>query len=122
MARLGVLGGLDELVDRWHRITWTFTLFIDRLLRRDDRCHVACDLLQSRTAPITVAGGPSLRHFILRDSSLLWLRCSRTDPREGRIDPIWAIAGAAAYVIVERLVFFGPMFPNWLFAQVRKGR
>jgi len=30
--------------------------------------------------------------------------------RAGRLDPIWAIAGAAAYVIVEGLVFFGPMF------------
>jgi hypothetical protein len=30
--------------------------------------------------------------------------------REGRIDPMWAIAGAAAYVIVEGLVFFGPWF------------
>ena len=30
--------------------------------------------------------------------------------REGRIDPLWAIAGVAAYLIIEVLTFFGPMF------------
>ena len=29
--------------------------------------------------------------------------------RAGHIDPMWAIAGAAAYVIVEAVMFFGPM-------------
>ena len=30
--------------------------------------------------------------------------------RAGRVDPMWAIAGAVAYVIVEAVMFFGPMF------------
>jgi hypothetical protein len=30
--------------------------------------------------------------------------------RDGRLDPMWAIAGAAAYVIVEAVMFVGPMF------------
>ena len=30
--------------------------------------------------------------------------------RAGLIDPMWALAGGAAYVIVEATIFFGPVF------------
>ena len=30
--------------------------------------------------------------------------------RAGRLDPMWAISGAAAYLLVEAAIFVGPMF------------
>jgi len=50
VARLGVLGRLDELVDRWHSIAWALKPIVDRILRRDDSRDVTGDFFQSRTA------------------------------------------------------------------------